>query len=105
MADQPVKGYYNARVRHGSVVTTPAALRKMLTNGVDPYRLLNRHCIGDWADMDAEDQAANRKAAADGSRVFSAYKLNEKERVWIITEAADDTGARSHTTFLLPDEY
>lgn len=91
---------YNARIKLGSVVTTPAAFRLLLTNGVDPYVLLNRHATGDWAEMDAEDQQANRDAARAGLRIFSAYWVNERERVWVITEAD-----RSSTTFLLPDEY
>lgn len=51
--------------------------------------------------MDRSDQAANREAIKDGSRVFSAYKLTDaKLRVWVITEAD-----RSSTTILLPEEY
>lgn len=92
--------YYNARIRVGNVATTPAAFRLMLMNGVDPYTLLNRHATGDWSEMDAEDQQANRDAARTGLRVFSAFWVNEHERVWVITEAD-----RSSTTFLLPDEY
>jgi hypothetical protein len=106
MTDRPVdERTFNARIRFGDVVSTPAALRLMLINGIDPYRLLNRHATGDWSEMDAEDQAANRQAATSGARVFSSYRVNATERVWIITEAADDNGVRSHTTFLLPCEH
>lgn len=106
MTDRPANGVnFNARLRLGNVVSTPAALRLLLVNGLDPYRLLNRHATGDWAEMDAEDQASNRDALTSGARVFSAYRVNATERVWIITEAADDNGVRSHTTFLLPSEY
>lgn len=84
----------------GSLVATPAALRLMLRNGVDPSVLLNRHASGDWSEMDVEDQAANRLAASTGLRVLSAYWVTKTERVWVITEAD-----RSFTTFLLPSEY
>lgn len=84
----------------GSIVSTPAALRLMLMNGFAPDELLDRHVSGDWADMDAEDQALNRQAIADGTRIFSAYRITEGKRVWLITEAD-----RAATTFLLPHEY
>lgn len=91
---------YNARVRLGAIVATPAALRLMFMNGTDPYQLLSRHATGDWTEMDLEDQETNKQAAANGLRVFSAYLVNLTERVWIITEAD-----RSSTTILLPSEY
>ena len=56
--------------------------------------------------FDADDSAANDQAVQDGSRILSAYLLNDdKTKVWIITEATDDTGNRAATTLLLPDEY
>ena len=55
---------------------------------------------GDWSEMVEEDQAANRQAIAEGSRVFSAYHLGTGVKLWVITEAD-----RSATTLLLPDEY
>jgi hypothetical protein len=41
----------------------------------------------------------------DGSRLLSAYKTLKGERLWIITEAADDQGRRACTTCLLPEDY
>jgi len=41
----------------------------------------------------------------DGSRLLSAYKTLKGERIWIITEAADDQGRRVASTILLPQEY
>ena len=109
MADEPVShrrglsanvGAIEPRLPLGHVVATYGALRKMLVNSIDPHTLLTRHATGDWSEMDAEDRKANIEAAASGLRVFSAYRITETERIWIITEAD-----RSVTTFLLPHEY
>ena len=109
MADKPVNhrrgltannGAIDPSLQLGRVVATYGALRKMLVNSIDPYTLLTRHATGDWSEMDADDRKANIEAAASGLRVFSAYRINETERLWIITEAD-----RSVTTFLLPLEY
>jgi hypothetical protein len=109
MTDEPVNhrhchstayGSIEPRLQLGRVVATYGALRKMLAIGIDPKTLLTRHATGDWSEMDAEDRKANIDAAATGLRVFSAYRISESERIWIITEAD-----RSVTTFLLPHEY
>jgi hypothetical protein len=50
--------------------------------------------------LGAEDQLANLRAVREGTRVFSAYRLMENTRIWIITEAD-----RSVTTILLPKKY
>ena len=34
-----------------------------------------------------------------------AYKTLKGERIWVITEAADEAGKRAATTILKPDEY
>ena len=62
--------------------------------------LIRRHLTGDWGEMDAHDQRANRDALRNGDRLFSQYTLASGTRIWIITEAD-----RSVTTILLPDEY
>lgn len=89
----------------GQLVSTPDALQVLAEHYVLPEDLLDRHAVGDWGDLDAQDRQRNNEALQDGSRLFSAYVLNEGVRVWIITEATDDTGVRSYTTILLPDEY
>jgi hypothetical protein len=50
--------------------------------------------------LGAEDHLANLRAVRQGTRVFSAYELQDGTRIWIITEAG-----RSVTTILLPEEY
>jgi hypothetical protein len=59
-----------------------------------------RHARGDWGDVDAHDKRANDAAVKQGTRIVSAYVLDDGTRVWIITEAD-----RSSTTILLPEEY
>ena len=66
----------------------------------DLKTLLDRHARGDWGSLGSEDWEANDAAVMEGSRVFSAYRLPDDSKVWIITEAD-----RSVTTVLLPEEY
>ena len=49
-------------------------------------------CSGDWGDLDEEDRSLNDAAVIDGSRILSAYTTRKGERLWVITEAADDEG-------------
>jgi hypothetical protein len=84
----------------GQVVATPGALRAFAASGegVAPY--LRRHASGDWGDLEPEDREANNAALVSGERLLSAYWLQNRTRIWIITEAD-----RSVTTVLLPEEY
>ncbi len=59
-----------------------------------------RHQTGDWSEMVEEDQEENMRAVQVGTRVFSSYKMNSGEKIWVITEHD-----RSVTTLLLPHEY
>jgi hypothetical protein len=89
----------------GQVVATPGALEVIRDAGQNPHEFLARHVSGDWGDLDAEDRSLNDAALTDGSRILSAYTTTNGERLWVITEAADDNGQRSPTTILLPSEY
>lgn len=94
-----------SRFELGQVVATPGALQAMDTGGVTPADLLQRHSQGDWGDLSLDDKQANEEAVRDGSRVFSTYELPTGTKIWVITEAANDTGHRASTCILLPDEY
>ena len=83
----------------GRTVATPAARERLSELNYSPLDLLRLHMSGDWAEMDADDQQANRDAITHGDRIFSAY-IVEKTKFWVITEAD-----RSVTTILLPSEY
>lgn len=89
----------------GRLVATPAAINAIADAGQTPMFFLARHFAGDWGEVGKEDAAANDASIVDGSRLLSAYKTLLGERLWIITEAADDNGQRSATTILLPEEY
>ena len=69
---------------------------------------LLRHLNGDWGDLCEEDTNANDEALESGARLLSNYPYEydgQHMRIWIITEAQDDQGARSATTVLFPEEY
>lgn len=60
-----------------------------------------RHCNGDWGDLDEEDKAMNDRALKRGDdRLFSKYEYDEETSIYIITE-----WDRSATTILFPEEY
>jgi hypothetical protein len=93
------------RFELGQTVATPGALTAIHQAGQSLLHVLSRHAACDWGDIDDDDQQLNNKALTDGSRLFSAYTLRSGDRIWVITEAADDHGHRTVTTVLLPDEY
>ena len=64
-----------------------------------------RHVSGDWGELSDDDKELNNEAIKDGSRLLSAYSLRNGKKIWIITEAEDESGKRESTTALLPDEY
>lgn len=60
-----------------------------------------RHCNGDWGDLDEEDKMANDFALRNGDdRLFSKYNYKDGISIYIITEWDG-----SVTTILFPDEY
>lgn len=89
-----------ARFPLGRIVATPGALRALEEAGESPDGFLKRHIIGDWGELDQEDQRENEFSVTHGFRLLSAYNLSNGTRLWIITEAD-----RSATTLLLPSEY
>lgn len=84
----------------GQIVATPGALEALTDANLRPVTLLKRHVTGDWGDMQDEDKAENEFSVDKELRIFSAYILNTKVKLWVITEAD-----RSATTLLLPSEY
>jgi len=88
----------------GRMLATPGALATLAEAGIAALDLLARHARGDWGDLEAEDRNANEHAVRSGERLLSAYNVGA-DRVWVITEAADDAGRRAASTLLLPSEY
>ncbi len=89
----------------GRVVATPSALELLQSNGQSPQVFLDRHVRGDWGEISEGDGDCNEAALNDGSRIMSVYATKLGQKVWVITEAADERGRRPATTILLPDEY
>lgn len=98
----------------GTVVATPAALAVLHRLFIDPWHLLNRHKQGDWGDLSEEDRQSNEDARLSGARIFSSYEVSadpasesnrEPLRIWVITEARDDSGRRRSTCILTPECY
>jgi hypothetical protein len=89
----------------GRIVSTPGALQALLDAGQEAGEFLERHTIGDWGQLDNEDKQLNDAALIDGSRLLSAYVTRKSEKIWIITEAANEVGLRYYTTLLKPEDY
>ena len=94
-----------AKFHPGQIVATPGALEALQSAGETPHEFLVRHLSGDWGDLDQEDRQLNDDAVIDGSRILSAYTTRKDERLWVITEAADDHGRRASSRLLLPSKY
>jgi hypothetical protein len=77
----------------------------MERTGDTPVPFLSKHTAGDWGTVGQDDWKANDRALLEGSRIFSAYKLKDGTKIWIITEAVGDDGKRASTCVLLPDDY
>ncbi len=90
----------SARFSLGQVVATPGALALLGSSGTDALSLLQRHVIGDWGDVDAQDRRENERSLKNGWLLLSRYGVGEGRKVWIITEAD-----RSSTCILRPEEY
>ena len=94
----------------GRVVTTPSAIDKMAAMDPDGNHrrvaagMISRHHHGDWGNVSQEDALANDHAVENGARIVSVYSEDGQD-FFVITEAADDKGARSSTTLLLPEDY
>jgi hypothetical protein len=84
----------------GQVVATPGALHAFALKEEHPLPYLSRHARGEWGEVCREDALLNDQALEGGGRLFSAYKLRDGTKIWIITEAD-----RSSTCILLPEEY
>lgn len=93
------------KFRLGRIVATPGALEAIQSAGQDPLFFLERHARGDWGEVDAEDWKLNDQSVQDGSRILSAYRTLQGEKLWIITEAEGDDGRRASTCLLLTEAY
>ena len=71
----------------GRIVITAGAVVELA--GYDPKlgadqaaaKLLGRHMMNDWGDLDAHDRKVNANAVRHGNRILSNYKLPNGESV------------------------
>ena len=90
----------------GQTCATPGALEALERVNRTPLDYLALHARGNWGGaLCDEDRRANEDAVKSGDRLLSSYFLPDETKLWIITEAADEMGARAATTLLLPEEY
>jgi hypothetical protein len=89
----------------GQLLSTLGAVAALQKANQSALKFLQRHARGDWGDLCDEDREANDQSLVDGSRILSAYHTLLGEKIWVITEATDDSGKRAATTILLPSEY
>jgi len=89
----------------GQTVASPGALDALEASGQSPSEFLKRHMRREQGDLCDEDHELNADALKDGSRILSAFKTTNGDKLWVITEAENGDGHRSATTLLLPDEY
>lgn len=82
----------------GRILTTANAASQL--SGPDVTTALRRHLSCDWGDLNFHDRQQNERALLDGCRLFSAYRSDQGQRFYVITEAD-----RSVTTLLLPEDY
>ena len=88
----------------GRVVATAAVAAEVPHSLITA--LLDRHARGDWGDLDADDQAANKEAARTGDgRLFSSYLTPEHGKIWIITDDIRGEGEGPITTVMFPEDY
>lgn len=88
----------------GRCVATPRALVHLEQHGVLPLALIARHAYGDWGDVCAEDAQSNEDGLQSGARIFSVYVI-AGTKLYLVTEAVGDDGARSVSTILIASEY
>ena len=88
----------------GQVYATPAVLAHLEKHAIYPSALLGPHCHGEYGQLDEEDRQANDGALIHGGRIVSVFVV-EGERIYAITDSADDQGVRHATTLLFPREY
>ena len=91
----------------GKFCGTPGALAELSPERI--AEIVKRHLSGDWGTVGAEDWRLDDLATHDGTRLLSSYWIDEQDhergKVWIISEASNESGVRESSCILLPDEY
>lgn len=88
----------------GRLQATTAALEAIQQSGEEIESYLNRHIHGDWGSVSEADRLANDQAVVEGGRIVSVHRTGNGIKIWIITEAADESGNRPSTIVQLAAE-
>jgi hypothetical protein len=88
----------------GQVYATPAVLAHLEKHAMYPSALLGPHCHGEYGQLDEEDRQANEEALIHGGRILSVFFV-EQAKIYVISDAVDEQGARHATTILFAREY
>ena len=94
-----------AKFHPGQIVATPGALEALQNAGQSPMSSSSGICPATGATSTTKIAASMTLPSSIGSRILSAYTTRKGERLWVITEAADDHGRRASSCLLLPSEY
>ena len=87
----------------GQIVATPGALEALEKAGQTATEFLHWRSRDDWGDLCEEDRQANEQALLEGSRILSTYCMSLGDKLWVITEAADDDSGNRAATCQNPD--
>jgi hypothetical protein len=66
----------------GQIVATPGALAALQEAQDSFWPYLQRHCNGDWGEVNAEDAAENELSLRDGFRLLSVYTITGGIKIW-----------------------
>jgi hypothetical protein len=95
----PAMNILEPRFPLGRTYGTAAVTALAEKNEIDLTRYLRRHHCGDWGYLDADGKQANEVALEAGTRIFSAYKTDDRKTYVIIKADC------SRTTIMLASEY
>jgi len=98
----PAAQKQQTRLHLGGLYVTQCALKALKAVRMAPETLLTRHASGDFGEVTIEEKGANAIAFHSGGQVFSVYRLDDGETVWVVTD-----GPRRWrlTTISLPHDY
>ncbi|RTB44203.1 methyltransferase [Pseudomonas aeruginosa] len=66
---------------------------------IDPLRFVQRHCRGDWGDLDLPGKNGNATALQEEGVLTSSYRITPRMTLTVVTDES-----RSVTAVFLPDE-
>ncbi len=89
----------------GKVYLTPTALSLLKGAGLSPVALAVVHAHGLWYGVDAYEVSLNDQAMDSGGSIRSAFAIDGKADVWLVTQPIDATGKRPSSLFMTAWEF